>query len=335
MPFDPAGVGKKGTLFGFPYTEKDADLVIIPVPWEVTASYGHGTENAPEMILNESTQLDFELPGYENPHTYPVALSEFDGRIQQLAASRSIAAEIIQKQEKNEMYGKADLQTVNDACQEMVEIVQRRAEHFLGQGKVVATLGGDHSTPLGLIRALANNEDEFGVLQVDAHMDLRNSYEGFEYSHASIMYHVLQLEPVSKLVQVGIRDYSHQEKELIQSMNGRLLTHFDEDIQKQKWSGTAWTDIAAMMVDPLPESVYISFDMDGLDPSLCPHTGTPVPGGLGYYEAVYLIESVVRSGRKIIGFDLSETGNDVWDSNVASRLLFRLSSATGISRGYL
>jgi agmatinase len=227
------------------------------------------------------------------------------------------------------------LKTVNDSCQEVVDTIQEEAEKYLQQNKLVATVGGDHSTPLGLIRALNERGESFGILQIDAHMDLRSEYEGFTFSHASIMNNVLKLPNIEKIVQVGIRDYCPEELTKATSYGDKIDVFFDEYLNAEKWSGVAWPEQARKIISKLPEKVYVSLDIDGLDPELCPHTGTPVPGGRTYYEIVHLMEELVKSGKKIIGFDLSETGNNDWDANVASRILFRLCVTSGISRGFL
>jgi len=175
---------------------------------------------------------------------------------------------------------------------------------------------------------LVVRHEEFGILQIDAHMDLREAYEGFKYSHASVFYNVIQLPSVSKLVQVGIRDFCDAEHELSQN-DSRIETHTMGMIREKKFEGTSWGTYVDQLIAALPEKVYISFDIDGLDPSFCPNTGTPVPGGLQFHEATYLIKKIVTSGKKIIGFDLSEVaglGNE-WDGNVGARILYKLCGA--------
>src|SRR5690606_2133030 len=118
------------------------------------------------------------------------------------------------------------------------------------------------------------------VLQIDAHADLRRAYEGFQYSHASIMYNILEEIPaVTKLVQVGIRDYCDEEFEAITKSQGRIVTFFDRDLKAGAYQGKTWDQQTDEIIRELPERIYISFDIDGLDPKLCPNTGTPVPGG--------------------------------------------------------
>ena len=194
---------------------------------------------------------------------------------------------------------------------------------------------GDHSTSLGLINAISEKHGEFGILQIDAHMDLREAYEGFEFSHASIMFNALKRIQVSKLVQVGIRDYSEQEYAYSLSLKQRCSVFLDEVLQEESWNGKSWSHQVQDIVAELPQKVYLSFDMDGLEPTLCTKTGTPVPGGLSFNEATFLIQSLADSGREIVGFDVSECGNHVWDANVASRILFRISTCVGLSRGWI
>ncbi|MEQ9230080.1 MAG: agmatinase family protein [Cyclobacteriaceae bacterium] len=339
MKFDPGEVGQKGKLFGFPYSEEESDLILIPVPWDVTVSYSDGTAHGPQRILDESSQLDFALPHLRGGHLYPVTMLPINEAWQRRSTeNRTLAKDVIDKLEGEGEFGMEDLvniANVTRAGHKLNQELFETASNYLDQDKVVGTVGGDHSTPLGLIQALGEKHEDFGILQIDAHMDLREAYEGFEYSHASIMTNAINVSSVSKLVQVGIRDFCEEEKDAAEGSSGKVSVHFDEVMRKEMRSGTSWEVIVNRILDKLPQKVYISFDIDGLEPSLCPHTGTPVPGGLSFYEAASLIEAVARSGREIIGFDLSETGDHPWDANVASRILYRLSTATGVSRGHL
>jgi agmatinase len=226
------------------------------------------------------------------------------------------------------------LKEINEGSLYMNKWVYEQSKELLAQDKLVALLGGDHSTPLGYLKALAEKHGEFGILQIDAHCDLREAYEDFTYSHASIMYNVLKEIPeVTKILQVGIRDFGEQEWETIQNSRGRVVTYFDKIIKERQYEGENWKDIADEMIKHLPGNVYLSFDIDGLDPKLCPNSGTPVQGGLETEQAFYLIKRLLKSGRKLIGFDLSEVGvgeND-WDANVGARVLWRLSNLLVLS----
>src|SRR6185295_12747257 len=145
--------------------------------------------------------------------------------------------------------------------------------------------------------------------------------------HASVMYNALtEIPQIIKLVQVGVRDYSVSEAEYIANSNNRVVTYFDKQIKERLYEGETWKVIVDEIVNHLPDKIFISFDIDGLDPKLCPHTGTPVHGGFEAEQIFYLFKKVLQSGRPIIGFDLNEVGISVdeWDENVGARVLFKL-----------
>jgi agmatinase len=227
------------------------------------------------------------------------------------------------------------LREVDAGCETMVRRVREWTGARLDEGRQVALLGGDHSTALGLIQAVAARTPAFGILQVDAHMDLREAFEGFEHSHASVMLHALRCPQVERLVQVAGRDFCQEEVSRVERSGGRIRIFDNRDLKREQLGGVSWKQLCVRIVDTLPEQVYLSFDIDGLDPSLCPHTGTPVPGGLSYAEAVCLIERVVDSGRRIVAFDLCEVApgrTGEWDAAVAARLLFELTVLMTLSR---
>src|SRR5690606_38516099 len=162
---------------------------------------------------------------------------------------------------------------------------------------------------------------------LDAHMDLRIAYEGFIYSHASIMYNALQLPQVKKIVQVGIRDFSEQEVDIIKQSNNRVKVYTDRDLKAETFEGVRWKQQCDAIIAQLPQTVSIRFDIDGMYPWYCPNTGTPVPGGFSFEQAAYLFSRLADSGKEIIGFDLVEVApgeNDDWDGNVGARMLFHL-----------
>ncbi|HRJ50591.1 MAG TPA: arginase family protein, partial [Phycisphaerales bacterium] len=230
---------------------------------------------------------------------------------------------------------RADLDDIDATGTRVEEIVRGFASSALREGKVPGVIGGEHAVSLGAIRASAAG-GEVGVLQVDAHMDFRESFEGFRWSHASVMYNAMTTTPgVAVIVQVGIRDFGASEAAFGQSLGERCRTHFDEDWKDRLASGERYLDLCRRAIEPLPGRVHVSFDIDGLDPCLCPHTGTPVPGGLSFHEAVTLLHAVRESGRRIVGFDLVEVapGPDPaepdWDANVGARLLYKMCGAAG------
>lgn len=332
--YNPSDVGKKGSIFGLPYTLEESDLILIPVHLDVTVSYGQGTSKGPDLILDESSQLDLSLLSIKNPWELKVAMFDRLVVASQNEIHRGRALNIIKSLEAGKEPEVDQLEFVNEYCESTHAKIEETANSFLNLEKIVGVVGGDHSSPLGLIRTLAKR-GSFGILQIDAHMDLRQAYEKFEYSHASIMYNALQVNGVTSLTQVGIRDFCEEEEKYIESSTKSIHVFYDEQIFHSLINGITWKQQVDDIVNTLPQDVYISFDMDGLDPSLCPKTGTPVAGGLKFNEAIYLMEQVVRSGRTIIGFDVCETGNDPWDANVAARILFRLATLTGTSQKLL
>jgi len=341
--FDPNGPAGQGSLFGLPFGLEHSELVIIPVPWEVTVSYNAGTADAPEAILEASSQVDLFLKDIPDAWHMGIHMLEVaDSFKEENSKYRDLAVRYINWLENNEEDWVSDeLKVIPKAVDEISEklaiYVKSQAMKWLGQGKMVALLGGDHSTPLGMIRAMSATHDSFGILQIDAHADLREAYEDFTYSHASIMYNAMQVRNVKRLVQVGIRDFCEEEMNLINKSNGRIVTYFDEDLKQQLFEGDTWHSICKSIIDKLPQKVYISFDIDGLEPRFCPNTGTPVPGGLTFEQVIYLFKMVVKSGRIIIGFDLNEVspGESEWDANVGARILWQLSCLMGASQGRL
>ncbi|MFZ4543251.1 MAG: agmatinase family protein [Saprospiraceae bacterium] len=340
--FDPSGVGiKNGNFIGLPFDESDADVILLPVPWDVTVSYGAGTATAAENILAASSQLD--LYDYDFPEAWKMGIymrtlnqamlswsKENRTKAEQYISFLEEGGEISESPAMQEL-----LNSLNQSCEDLRNWVYEESLSVLNTGKLLGLVGGDHSTPLGYIQALATQYPEFGILHLDAHLDLRKAYEGFTYSHASIFYNVLQLPQVKRLVSVGIRDFCQEEVERIQSEEGRIQVFYDSYIKKQVFKGNALYSIYQNMLELLPQHVYISFDIDVLNPHLCQHTGTPVPGGMEFQEAMFLLKCVVDSGRTIIGFDLCEVAGEgyEWDGNVGARILYKLANITGKTHG--
>lgn len=334
--FNPSDVGcNNGNYFGMPFTTDESALVLVSVPWGVTASYGGGQSYAPDAIIGASVQLDFYDPVSPNEWKKGIATAPIDYSIQDMdSILRGDAKKVIKYlEEGGTLFESSMLSTrtarVNHGSAEMNCKVYEQTSEWLSKGKLVGLVGGDHSTPLGFIKALGERYKEFGVLHIDAHADLREAYEGFLFSHASIMYNVLRdVESVSKLVQVGIRDYCDDEVALAESMGTRVVQFDDWKLASERFEGSTWAEQCQRIIAELPQEVYVSFDIDGLSAEQCPGTGTPVAGGLSFHQAVYLLDAVVRSGRKIIGFDLVEVapqgGDSEWDANVGARMLYKL-----------
>jgi len=332
--FDPNNAGNpNNNIFGLPFSEEDARLVIIPIPWEVTVSFGAGTARSAEQIMRASLQVDLFDPEVREGWKQGFFMRETDRKVllksDYLRKEAELYIDYISKGDvvANNQFMCRTLKEVNEGGYFLNNWVYHQTKELLDKGKLVALLGGDHSTPLGYMKAIGEKHGEFGIIQIDAHCDLREGYEGFVYSHASIMYNALKEVPqLQKLVQVGIRDYSEGEHEFIQQNDERVKTYFDADIRQRQYEGESFRQVVDEIVSQLPQKVYISFDIDGLDPKLCPNTGTPVQGGFETEQVFYIFKKIQQSGRQIIGFDLSEvsTSENYWDANVGARVLFKL-----------
>lgn len=331
--FDPNGVGvRNGNFIGLPFTEEEADVILQPMPWDVTVSYSDGTSRGPENILEASYQLDLLDPVYPDAwkcgYYFEAPNEKWQTLSRQLRKKVRKYIHFLENEPGSKIPKKLQkvLSEVNEASGYMNEFVYQRTTERLENNKIVGHVGGDHSTPLGYYQALANYYGEFGLLVLDAHMDLRDSYEGFKYSHASIFYNALAITNLTKLVQVGIRDYCQAEKELADSLFPRVEVYYDKNIRTRMYKELSFDAICDEIVDKLPQQVAISVDIDGLDPRFCPNTGTPVPGGLDFNEACYLLEKIVEKGKTIIGFDLCEVAGipHEWDGNVGARILYKL-----------
>ncbi len=337
--FDPATtISADFGIFGIPLTEAESRLVLLPVPWEVTTSYGKGASNGPRIIREASAQID--LFDFETKNAYDAGYFMKDISDHWLGENKkykALAQQVIAlrtQQSNDQQLIEKLVAEVNAASDELTNWVYDETRKILDAGKLFGLVGGDHSTPLGAIKAICEKHSvsgcsEVGILHIDAHSDTRKAYQGFQQSHASIMYNVMHL-PVKpkKLVQIGIRDFCEDEFNFIKS-NPNIKTFFDIEIKQRLLKGESWASVAADIIQELPKKVYISFDIDGLDPKFCPSTGTPVIGGLSTDEVFFLFNLLAQSGRQIVGFDLNEvsTGDaesSEWDGNVGARMLYKL-----------
>jgi agmatinase len=333
VSFDPNAPALAGSgIFGLPFTPAGARVVLVPVPWDATTSYRAGTANGPAAILAASRQVDLFDVETGRPYEQGIAMLDEPEDLRRMnSEARAHAEGIIAA---GGIIG--DDQDLSDALAHVNELggrmnthVEDLVGHWLDAGKLVGVVGGDHSVPYGAIRAVARRHPGVGVLHLDAHADLRDAYEGFTWSHASIMHNVATRIPdVARIVQVGIRDLGDAEHTFVQDSHGRIVTHFETDLAAARFDGETWGSQCARIVESLPEKVYLSWDIDGLDPAYCPHTGTPVPGGLTFAQACHLLRVLGKSGRRIVGLDLNEVApgpeGDEWDANVGARLLYKM-----------
>ncbi len=341
---DPDGPGADG-LYGVSVDLEDAGLVVIPVPFQATASYGRGTRDGPEAVLAASLQIDLEDAQFGPAWQFGLA---WDGETGAAIAALgdevdALAQAVIAAGGADADGASAAVQAARDAVDQasgaVRDHVRAAAERALDRGAFAAVLGGDHSSPLGLIAALAARHPGMGILHVDAHADLRVAYLGFAQSHASIMHNALELPGVGGLVGVGYRDMGRAERARI-AADPRITAFDDQSLAEALVGGTPFAALVDRICAALPPVVYLSIDIDGLDPALCPETGTPVPGGLGWHQLCALL-AAVAARRQIVGFDLCEVapgsttsaGRDGWDAIVGARVLYKLIGALRAAAG--
>jgi agmatinase len=241
-------------------TFDQSKIVILPVPYDGTSTWIKGADKGPSALLEASANMEL----------YDI---ETDSEVyrQGIYTSRSIR--------------------INNSPEDMVNAVYTKTLGYLEDQKFVVTIGGEHSVSIGAIRAHCDKFDNLTVLQIDAHTDLRQEYEGSKFNHACVMARVREWCPY---VQVGIRSMDVEEKNY--TVPGSVF--YAKDLQKDE----KWMDKA---LDKLSDNVYLTFDLDGLDPSILPATGTPEPGGLYWYQTLEFIKKVVEKVN-LVGFDVVE-----------------------------
>lgn len=308
-------LGKETTL-------KQADVVLCLVPWELTITSKAGTAKAPKEILKASCAIDSFDPNYHYQPTIYTNLSPYSTikKINSTYFSNSQA--LIDKIEKGKMLSKTDITTLEDmnkASKIINQLIKDNTHKCLSKNQIPAIIGGDHSSPYGQILTIQKTEP-ITIIHIDAHMDLRQNYYGFEFSHASIMYNVEQLPNVKKIIQIGVRDFCSEEKQYADNSE-KIHSITDYEISEQLLTGkNNWHELCQMILNNINNKVYISLDVDGLTLENCPNTGTPVPGGLTYQQVVYLIKQIANR-HTIVGFDVCETGNDHIDCVVSAKLI--------------
>jgi len=340
--FDPnLAADPDAGLFGLDASFNEAELVVTPVPFDATCSFRRGAAGGPAAILEASYQVELFDPIAGEPWKRGIHMQSADTRFHAWnREARRLADGIIERAGRiaGDAQLASDLARTNQIGREVDQLVASIVGDVIGAGKCSVLIGGDHSTALGSIRATAARYPGMGILHIDAHADLRPSFEGFERSHASIFHNALaedlapELGPaanIARLLQVGLRDVCTQEVQRIES-DARITAVFDHEWSEARATGEDLRRMIAANIEVLPADVYLSFDIDGLDPALCPNTGTPVPGGLQWHEAWMWIDAIRKSGRRLVGADLVEVAGDpatTIDAPVAARLLWRILGA--------
>jgi agmatinase len=269
----PAHVDHHDERFALPFTFggllpeesafEQAQVVILPIPYEQTTTYGTGTKEGPQAIIAASRHMEL--------YDEELDFEAFRFGIHTLR----------------------EIETVASGPQAMLERITEVTRDLLRHGKFVIGLGGEHTISFGLVRAFAERFPGLSVLQFDAHADLRDTYQGTPYNHASVLRRISELVPA---VQVGIRSLSREEAEWVKSC-GKKLFYAAEVLGSPT--------IATAISEALTDDVYITICLDGLDPSIMPAVGTPEPGGLGWYDVLRIVRRVAET-RHIVGFDVVE-----------------------------
>ncbi|MCZ6787225.1 MAG: agmatinase, partial [Planctomycetota bacterium] len=244
-----------------------AAFVLLPVPYDKTATYRKGTAEGPRAILEASSQVEL-----------------FDEECRLDPTERGVFT--------------AEPLTTDAMPDVLAEQLEAEVRPLLDRGKIVGCLGGEHSISLGPIRAAARAHPGLGILQIDAHPDLRDKYEGTPFGHGCVMRRALEAQDVACLVGVGWRSVSQEDD--IAMGEHRIHAHFAHELWRRP--PTEWID---EVIAPLPERVYVTIDVDGLDPSIVPGTGTPEPGGLAWWDTMALLKAVCAR-RNVVAFDVVE-----------------------------
>lgn len=270
----------------------NSKIVIIQASYEHTVSYGHGARLGPKAIIEASWQVEF----YDD---------EFE---RELCFEKGIA-------------------TLKPICfdesvdKQALDLIYEQVKEMLAANKFVVTLGGEHTISAAPIRAHYENYPKMSILHFDAHSDLRESYQGSEYSHASVMARVCEFFPPERITQVGIRAQCVEEANFIKANN--INTFYVSGIRVGKY-GENWIK---KLVDTLSDEVYITFDVDVFDPSIMPTTGTPEPDGISYKDALNIFREIRFQKKRIIGFDIVELApiEGIHHTNLTcARLVYKL-----------
>jgi len=271
------------TYFGLdPISFESADVVIVPVPYEGTVSYGHGTSEGPRAIRIASRQVETYLP-------------EKDADLFDLM----------------KLYSLDDLEPCADGPRAMIDLVAHSIDQVVSAGKFPSLIGGEHSVSLGAIESLIKRQPYLTVVQIDAHGDLRDSYQGSKYSHACVMRRIRELAPA---VQIGIRNLSEDCHRYLKEKKLESTIFPPDNIDLTR------------ILDLCPGPVYITVDLDGLDPSIMPSVGTPEPGGLNWAEVLTLLSEIFKT-KTVVGFDIVELAPQPANLSAnftAAKLLFKM-----------
>lgn len=265
---------------------KKSKIAVLPVSYDLTASYVPGASNGPKAIIDASRHME----------TYD---DETGKEIYKLG-----------------IYTAEEIKQTGAKPEGIINKVEKEVISILNAGKFPVVLGGEHSITLGPVRAYKKIFKNFSVLQLDAHRDMRDSFQGSKYSHACIAKRIVEL---TSLTQAGVRSMSKEESG---KSNNNLKTFFMKDMVNNR----LWVDEVIDSLDN--DRVYVTIDMDAFDPSIMPSVGTPEPGGMGWYEALMLLKKLSQE-KEVIGFDVMELSpipGNVSPDFLAAKLIYKFLS---------
>lgn len=335
--FDPNTITPdNGNYFGISLEPEASALVLLSAPWDATSSLYAGSSYAPDAIIEMSRFVDFYEPLAPNSWRKGIATIPIDYSIQDLSHRLHPDTERLTKLHDefgisvidNLMYDRR-LKRVNEGSVEINNMLFQQTQQWLDKGKIVGVIGGDQSISYSAIKAMGYKYEHFGVIRIGSKCDMHEAYQGFDFSHASTMYNVMRDVPqLEQLALVGVQEFSPIEWERASS-NARVKLFTAQDIWTQQFEGRTWAEQVDDIIATMPENVYIALNISGLVCECSPRKGRISNGGLSLFQFVYLINRVVASGRRIVGFDLTDVTPGVENKRdilVVARLLFKMCS---------
>ena len=335
--FDPNTISPdNGNYFGLSLTPEESALVLLSAPWDATSSLHTGSSYAPDAIIEMSRFVDFYEPMAPNSWRKGIATIPIDYSIQDLSHRLHSDTERLTKLHDefgisiidDFMYDRR-LKRVNEGSIEVNDMLFEQTTQWLDQGKVVGVVGGDQSISYSIIKAMGYKYEQLGVIHIGSKCDMHEAYQGFDFSHASTMYNVMRDVPqIEQMAFVGVQEFSPIEWE--RATNDKRVKLFTaQEIWTQQFEGKTWSEQVTEIVETMPQNVYIALNISGLTCEYSPNKGRISNGGLSLYQFIYLMDRVVASGRRIVGFDITEvvprTGHKR-DILVIARLLFKMCS---------
>lgn len=324
-------------LFETQETEQNLQTIIIPAPWNVADDIGSTASTAPEHIAKCSREAS--LQNYRAPlRASHVVMAHMDQDWQaENDRLRVQALDCLISRDTHAECHRALRVEVDTLCQKLRNNIRKDASVLIGSGKTVGLLGGDCSTPLGLLDALAGFYNNFSLLHIGARCRLHAPSQLFECTPRHFMKHVLKMPFIPRITQVGMRTCTREEVQCMESEEGRWHPFDDDYMQSQTQKGIPWREVCASVVETLSDRVYISFDLGALAYYTCPNTADPLPGGMSLYQAMELIKQVEVAKKRLIGFDLCQVNPTAvergfcQDVQMATAILRRLVHVAGAS----